>query len=76
MILIAVIVGYILGASPFIALKVIEQKIEKTQEEKQIETQKTQEEIFNEWLNGPAKKVEQADIFKEYVTGEVTAKGD
>lgn len=79
MILVAVIVGYILGAMPFVLPKIIESR-EKQIEVKENEAEyKLQEEIQDEWLNGPKKEnsngINQADIYNEYVTGEVTTKG-
>lgn len=79
MILIAVIVGYILGVIPFIIINLLERrerKFEILQDEKQV---KEQAEIFNEWLNGKEPTQEQAthiNLFDEYMTGKVTAKGD
>ena len=80
MILLAVIVGYILGIAPFVVPKVVE--LIQNRAKRAIETQedKTTTEIIDEWLNGPQKEKEnqvtQQDIYNEYVTGEVTPKGD
>ena len=80
MILVAVIVGYILGVMPFIVPKILEKKEEQIELKKDEEDYKTQKEIFDEWLNGTKEnrndnKVNQADIYKEYVTGIETVKG-
>lgn len=80
MILLAVIVGYILGIAPFVVPKVVE--LIQNRAKRDIETQedKTTTEIIDEWLNGPQKEKEnqvtQQDIYNEYMTGEVTPKGD
>ena len=76
MILIAVIVGYILGIAPFIVPKVLEMKNNKVHEQINEEEEKTQAEIFSEWLNGPKKEVNQSDIYNEYITGKETTKGE
>ena len=81
MILIAVIVGYILGIAPFVVPKIVEMKQNKTKREVEVQEDKTTTEIINEWLNGPQKEdeennVTQQDIYNEYVTGKVTPKGD
>lgn len=78
MILIAVIVGYILGVAPFIVPKIIEIRRNKIIETENNEEQKIQNDIFNEWLNGPqeSSQVNQADIYTEYITGKVTPKGE
>ncbi len=80
MVLVAVIVGYILGVLPFIIPKIIQIK-ENINNRGEI---KTQEEILDEYLNGAKDKneilnneqisnqVNQEDILKEYLTGEVT----
>lgn len=77
MILIAVMVGYVLGVTPFIVINLLERKdkkIEMVQNEKQI---KEQSEIFNEWLNGEGTIPNQTthiNLFNEYVTGKETSK--
>lgn len=81
MILVAVIVGYILGVMPFIVPKILEKKEEQIELKKDEEDYKTQKEIFDEWLNGKKEnsddnKVNQQDIYNEYLTGKVSAKGD
>lgn len=81
MILIAVIVGYILGIAPFAVPRILEMKNNKVNEQINEEEKKTQAEIFNEWLNGPQKKdkdseVNQEDIYNEYITGKESTKGD
>lgn len=81
MILIAVIVGYLLGIIPFIIPKILERReeyLEKRQNEIDCEKEK---EIFDEWLNGAKteesyNKVNQADIYQEYTTGKKVEKGD
>lgn len=78
MILIAVIVGYILGITPLIVLKMINNKEVKIKENKEAEEYKEQQEIFDEWLNGPKKEettINQEDIINEYLTGQETVKG-
>lgn len=79
MILVAVIVGYMLGAMPFVLPKIIELIKTKTKTVEEAKENKEQKEIFDEWLNGPKKEnsngINQADIYNEYVTGEVTTKG-
>lgn len=76
MILIAVIVGYILGIAPFVVPKIIELKDNKKQEIENKKESKSQEDILYEWLNGKTeedtKKVNQQDIYEEYVTGKTT----
>ena len=76
MILIAVIVGYALGAMPFVLPKVIELIKTRTKTVEEAKEDKEQKEIFDEWLNGPrTKQVNQEDIYNEYVTGKETVKG-
>lgn len=77
MILIAVIVGYILGITPLILLKIIDNKEVKIKENKESEEYKEQQEIFDEWMNGPKKEettINQEDIINEYFTGKETVK--
>ena len=77
MILIAVIVGYILGITPFIVLKIINNKEVKIEENREAEFYKVQQEILDEWLNGPKKQentINQQDIINEYLTGKETVK--
>ena len=81
MILVAVVVGYILGVMPFIVPKILEKKEEQIEFKKDEEDYKTQKEIFDEWLNGAKEnrnenKVNQEDIYKEYITGQESAKGE
>ena len=77
MILVAVVIGYILGVAPFITPKIIEIFKSNKVEEQDEEKQKEQNEIFNEWLNGPTNKVNQEDLYKEYITGnETVGKGE
>lgn len=81
MILIAVIIGYILGTIPFIVSKLFSIKEEKQSNKEMEDYYKNQENILNEWLNGREDKVNQTndinqeDIFKEYVTGKEVKKG-
>lgn len=82
MILIAVIVGYILGVIPFILPKILSLKEEKQSSKEMENYYKNQENILNEWLNGKedevtqTNEIDQEDMFKEYVTGKETRKGD
>ena len=81
MILVAVIVVYILGVMPFIVPKILEKKEEQIELKKDEEDYKTQKEIFDDWLNGAKEnrnenKVNQEDIYKEYITGQESAKGE
>ena len=78
MILVAVIVGYVLGAMPVVLPKIIEFINTRKKTIEEVEDDEKQKEIFDEWLNGPKKEqngVIQEDIFNEYVTGQVTRKG-
>lgn len=76
MILLAVIVGYILGAMPFVLPKIIELIKTRTKKVEEAKENKEQKEIFDEWLNGPKKdEINQADIYNEYITGQETTKG-
>ena len=82
MVLIAVIIGYILGIIPFIVPKLFSIKEEKQSNKEMENYYKNQENILNEWLNGKEeveaqeKGINQEDIFKEYITGQETRKGD
>ena len=82
MILIAVMVGYILGVIPFILPKILSLKEEKQSSKEMENYYKNQENILNEWLNGKedevtqTNEIDQEDMFKEYVTGKETRKGD
>lgn len=76
MILIAVIVGYILGATPFIIINLLEKKERKFEIMQNEKQSKEQTEIFNEWLNGKEPTQEQTthvNLFNEYMTGKVTS---
>lgn len=76
MVLIAVIVGYLLGAIPYVIPKITDLLQEKKTVKIETDKSKEQEEIFKEWLNGPQEAVNQEDIYNEYVTGkETTGKG-
>ncbi len=84
MVLVAVIVGYILGVLPFVTPKIIQIKEDITERKNNKKDVESQEEILDEWLNGTKDKnealnneqisnqVNQEDILKEYLTGEVT----
>ena len=89
MILLAVVVGYLLGVAPSI-YKEIKEIINKREEKSNAEKDgiKTQE-LLDEWLNGPKKPEEpakpettennnvginQADIYTEYITGKESNK--
>lgn len=83
MILIAVIVGYLLGISPFVVMKILEQKEKQIGLKENEKQYKEQEAILDEWLNGANKnsnkesdKINQEDIFKEYMTGITSPKGE
>lgn len=81
MILTAVIVGYFLGVAPFVLPKIIElikeERVEKEIKNTQIKEESTQAEILDEWFNGPKeKRVNQEDIYNEYITGKEVAKGE
>ena len=67
MVLIAVLVGYVLGIAPFIYKTIVE----KTDKKEATEKQASAEQIFNEWLNGPEKTNQETNIYDEYMTGEV-----
>lgn len=73
MILIAVVIGYILGIAPFIVPKIYEAIKSKNVRQEEVADNKEQTEILNEWLNGPNKINEksQEEIYNEYITGEV-----
>lgn len=89
MILVAVIVGYVLGSAPII-YKEIKEIIKSKQEENLNEKSlKENQELLDEWLNGPKKTatyetnnnqsdkgVNQVDIYNEYITGNVSSKED
>lgn len=82
MVLIAVIVGYILGVIPFILPKILNLKEEKQFSKEMENYYRNQENILNEYLNGistettQTNEIDQEDMFKEYVTGKETRKGD
>ena len=67
MVLIAVVVGYVLGIAPFIYKTIVE----KTDKKEATKKQTSAEQIFNEWLNGPEKTHQETNIYDEYMTGEV-----
>ncbi len=72
----AVIVGYLLGVLPYVIPKVADLLQEKKTVKIETDKSKEQEEIFKEWLNGPQEAVNQEDIYNEYMTGkETTGKG-
>lgn len=78
MVLVAVIVGYLLGIAPFIVPKIVARIDGNKAIKEKAEEVKEQNEIFDEWLNGlsESKQVNQEDIYNEYVTGQETVKGD
>ena len=83
MILISVIVGYLLGIISFIMPKLLEKREIQMEIKENKDQYKSQEEILDEWLNGPksneelkAQKINQEDIFKEYITGIKSPKGE
>ena len=84
MILIAVLMGYVLGVAPFVVPKFYEAMLNRKETAKEENITKQEEEIYDEWLNGPKEKQEekgnhlanQQDIFNEYMTGIPTPKGD
>ncbi len=78
MILVAVIVGYMLGIIPFILPKILNNKQKYIEQKEYVKKNKTQEEILDEWLNGPKsrREVNQEDIYEEYITGQEVKKGD
>lgn len=79
MIILAVVIGYILGISPFVVPKIIERIENRRVKEEKIEQDKETADIFDEWLNGPKEDrvgINQQDIYNEYITGEETTKGE
>lgn len=82
MILIAIVIGYLLGIIPFIVPKLFSIKEEKQSNKEMEDYYKNQENILNEWLNGKNESetqdsgINQEDIFKEYITGQETRKGE
>ena len=79
--IVAVIVGYILGIMPFIMPNILQKKEEHVEKKQDEINQKKEMEIFDEWLNGVKtvqidNKINQADIYQEYTTGETAGKGD
>lgn len=75
MVVIAVVIGYLLGVAPFVVPKIIERIDSKKNVEITEAEEKEQNEIFNEWIYG-GNKVNQQDLYNEYVTGQETTKGD
>ena len=76
MILAAIITGYILGILPFIVPKIVERIDNRQVKDEEIKENESQAEILNEWLNGVPNKVNQQDIYNEYMTGKETQKGE
>ena len=79
MILIAVIVGYILGIAPFAVPNILEIVQNKRNEQESQKDERKELEIFDEWLNGPKKEKNlknQEDIYQEYISGQEVVKGD
>lgn len=82
--IIAVVVGYLLGVTPFILPKLIEYIRQGKLNKMEAEQESEREEIYDEWLNGEKianierddkYKITQEDIYNEYITGKVV-KGD
>lgn len=89
--IIAVVVGYLLGITPFIVPKIVEKITETRNYKYEQKEEAEQKEIYDEWLNGVKTfdtkqegKVDfltkeslynQQDIYNEYITGKVV-KGD
>ena len=74
MVLIAVIIGYILGIAPIVAYFLWQNRKEKVLKKEEQKDENTVKNIVNEWLYGKEpinekKEVSQEDIFKEYVGG-------
>lgn len=76
MILAAIITGYILGILPFVVPKIVERIDNRQVKDEEIKENESQAEILNEWLNGVPNKVNQQDIYNEYMTGKETQKGE
>ena len=76
MILASIITGYILGILPFVVPKIVERIDNRQVKDEEIKENESQAEILNEWLNGVPNKVNQQDIYNEYMTGKETQKGD
>ena len=73
MIILAVVIGYLLGIAPFIIPKIVERIDNNKKVEIEAEETKEQEELFDEWLNGinEPKQVDSHELFEEYITGKV-----
>lgn len=76
MILVSIITGYILGILPFVVPKIVERIDNRQVKDEEIKENESQAEILNEWLNGVPNKVNQQDIYNEYMTGKETQKGE
>ena len=76
MILAAIITGYILGILPFVVPKIVERIDDRQVKYEETKENESQAEILNEWLNGAPNKVNQQDIYNEYMTGKETQKGE
>lgn len=76
MILAAIITGYILGILPFVVPKIVERIDNRQVKYEETKENESQAEILNEWLNGVPNKVNQQDIYNEYMTGKETQKGE
>lgn len=76
MILASIITGYILGILPFVVPKIVERIDNRQVKDEEIKENESQAEILNEWLNGVPNKVNQQDIYNEYMTGKETQKGE
>ncbi len=79
MVLVAVMIGYIMGIAPFIYKEIKENiKTEKGQKKNKQE-EITIEQIIDEYLNGPINqenKINQEDLYQEYITGKEATKGE
>ena len=76
MILAAIITGYILGILPFVVPKIVERIDNRQVKYEETKENESQAEILNEWLNGVPNKVNQQDIYNEYMTGKEAQKGE
>ena len=76
MILASIITGYILGILPFVVPKIVERIDNRQVKDEEIKENESQAEILNEWLNGVPNKVNQQDIYNEYMTGKETQTGE
>ena len=68
MIIIAVVIGYVLGILPFVIPKIIELIQNKKIKKEDHEEEKRTADILDEYLNGPRIK-DQEELAQEYLTG-------